>query len=262
MGTYLMVLIEKSGLSQIQKNLMVEKFGEAFLIAKEWEEKACAIEVTDANQTAEMKMARVGRLFLREKRIAIEKTRKEMKKASLREGKAIDLIANTLKGLIEPIEEYLDQQERFVEIKAAREAAEQAERDRKAAEAKAEADRIAKEAADRAECERIRLENKQLRADKAKADADAAETRRIAAEKQRVADEAIRQANLKTKTADDARIKAENDRKSAVERTRIVQEKKNEEIKAVVRENIELKQQIKNMVKCPNCGYEINLPQE
>jgi hypothetical protein len=91
MGTDLVVLIEKSGLSQIQKNLMTEKFGEAFKIAKEWEEKACAIEVTDANQTADMKMARVGRLFLREKRIAIEKTRKEMKESSLREGKAIDL---------------------------------------------------------------------------------------------------------------------------------------------------------------------------
>src|SRR4030043_493390 len=170
METDLMVLIDKSGLSQIQKDLMTEKFGDAFQIAKEWKEKAYAIEVTDANQTAEMKMARVGRLFLREKRIAIEKTRKEMKESSLREGKAIDLIANTLKGLIEPIEEYLDQQEHFVELKA-KEAAEQAERDRKAAEeAKEEADRIAKEAADRADRERMRLENERLRKEKAEAD--------------------------------------------------------------------------------------------
>src|SRR4030042_1614299 len=91
METDLMVLIDKSGLSQIQKDLMTEKFGDAFQIAKEWKEKAYAIEVTDANQTAEMKMARVGRLFLREKRIAIEKTRKEMKESSLREGKAIEI---------------------------------------------------------------------------------------------------------------------------------------------------------------------------
>ena len=262
MGTDLMVLIEKSGLSQIQKNLMVEKFGEAFLIAKEWEEKACAIEVTDANQTAEMKMARVGRLFLREKRIAIEKTRKEMKESSLREGKAIDLIANTLKGLIEPIEEYLDQQEHFVELKA-KEAAEQAERDRKAAEeAKEEADRIAKEAADRADRERMRLENERLRKEKAEADRLRHEAEKKAADEKRVADEKVRQEQLKTRQAEEAQRKAEADRKTAIERTRIVQEKKNEEIKVIKVENITLKQQIKNMVKCPNCGYEINLPQE
>src|SRR4030042_2353078 len=187
METDLMVLIDKSGLSQIQKDLMTEKFGDAFQIAKEWKEKAYAIEVTDANQTAEMKMARVGRLFLREKRIAIEKTRKELVESSTRESQAINLIARTLKGLIEPIEEYLDQQEHFVELKAAKEAAEQAERDRKAAEAKEEADRTAKEAADRAERERMRLENERLRKEKAEADRLRHEAEKKAADEKRVA---------------------------------------------------------------------------
>ncbi|MFA5166836.1 MAG: hypothetical protein WC449_06125 [Candidatus Paceibacterota bacterium] len=261
MGTDLMVLIDKSGLSQTQKDLMAEKFGEAFKISKEWEEKSRTIRVVDANQTADMKMARVGRLFLREKRIVIEKTRKELVESSTRESQAINLIARTLKGLIEPIEEYLDQQEHFVELKAAREAAEQAERDRQAAEAKAEEDRIAKEKADAIERKRVLDENHRLWEEKQKADADAAEERRKAAVVKRESDEKIRQEKLKREEAERLQKKAEADRKAAVERTRVVQTQKNEEVKAVRQENIELKQQIKNMVKCPNCGFEINLPQ-
>jgi len=99
--------------------------------------------VTKEDQTAEMDMARVGRLFLRDKRIAIEKARKELKEQALREGKAIDGIANVLKALIVPIEEYLGKQERFVEIQDdIKRQALIAEAEKKAEDERIEAERI------------------------------------------------------------------------------------------------------------------------
>jgi hypothetical protein len=118
MENQLQVLVRESGLEQSKAQVLLERFQDYFQIAAEWEAKAKTIKVTDAKQQADMQMARVGRLFLREKRIAIENTRKELKEQSLREGKAIDGLANVLKAVIVPIEEYLDQQEHFVEIEA------------------------------------------------------------------------------------------------------------------------------------------------
>jgi len=75
----------------------------------------------------------------------------------------------------------------------------------------------------------------------------------------READEKVRQEQLKTRQAEEAQRKAEADRKAAIERTRIVQEKKNEEIKAVRNENIQLQKKIENLIKCPKCGHEFPL---
>ena len=122
MENQLSIIVRESGLEKTKAKVLLDNFSNYFEITADWENKAKAIVVTDASQKAEMQMARVGRLFLREKRISIEKTRKELKEQSLRESKAIDGIANVLKALIIPIEEYLEKQEKFVEIKAAEEA--------------------------------------------------------------------------------------------------------------------------------------------
>ena len=113
----LVKIVETSGLEKTKANYILEKFQDYFKIASDWEQKSRALVVSSPSQIAEMKMAREGRLFLRQKRLDIERARKELKEQSLREGKAIDGIANVLKALIEPIEDYLDKQERFVEIK-------------------------------------------------------------------------------------------------------------------------------------------------
>ena len=110
----LLALVRESGLVEAKAKILLENFSNYFEIAADWEKKAKMIVVTDISQLADMKMARTGRLFLREKRIAIEKTRKQLKEQSLREGKAIDGIANVLKALIIPTEEYLERQEKFV----------------------------------------------------------------------------------------------------------------------------------------------------
>lgn len=193
-------IVEASGLEKTKSAFILEKFQDYFKIADDWEKKAQVLVVTSPTQIAEMKMAREGRLFLKQKRVDIEKARKELKEQSLREGKAIDGIANVLKALIEPIEEHLERQERFVEIRE-EEAKEKrrvarveeiqflgldpllydlknmpeesysqlingtrlAIQQKKEAEEKAEAERIAKEKADREERERMQVENERLR---------------------------------------------------------------------------------------------------
>src|SRR4030043_2249062 len=122
MDNQLQTIVQSSGLDKIKADFILQQFQDYFKIAGEWDLKAKSIVVTDESQTTDMEMARVGRLFLKEKRVAIEKARKSLKEQALREGKAIDGIANVLKALIVPIEEYLDKQEHFVEIKAAEEA--------------------------------------------------------------------------------------------------------------------------------------------
>jgi len=143
MDSKLAVIVKESGLEKNKAQFMLDKFQDYFNIAAEWEEKAKNIVVTKEDQTAEMDMARVGRLFLRDKRIAIEKARKELKEQALREGKAIDGIANVLKALIVPIEEYLGKQERFVEIQDdIKRQALIAEAEKKAEDERIEAERI------------------------------------------------------------------------------------------------------------------------
>ncbi len=202
------VLVRDSGLEQTKSQVLLDKFTGYFQIASDWEKKAKAIVVTDAGQKAEMEMARVGRLFLREKRINIEKTRKELKEQSLREGKAIDGIANVLKAVIVPIEEYLGQQEKFVEIKAA-EIAEQARIDM---EEKAEKDRLAKEEADRKEQERIRVENEELKKE--------AEAKEWKLQKERVKAEAKELALIEKSRKEKLEAILESERKAQVEKER------------------------------------------
>jgi hypothetical protein len=152
--------------------------------------------------------------------LKLKKTRKDLKEQSLREGKAIDGMANIIKALIIPIEEHLEKQEKFAEIKAAeRMAKRHAERieklvpyvadisvynvdamtneafeelvknskkafeDQKAAEAQAEKDRLAKEEADRIEQERIRKDNERLKKEAEQREIEAAKERKLADDK-------------------------------------------------------------------------------
>lgn len=200
-NSHLSLVVQESGLEQTKAQIVLEKFTNYFELASEWEQKAKTLSVTSVDQVAEMKMAREGRLFLREKRLEVEKTRKELKEEYLRGGRAVDGIANILKSLIEPIESYLDEQEHYAErIKEEKRKALLQERKEKITElgqnpedyvgladmqeaqwnalvkgleaekikAEAEAkrleeERVAKEKAEKAEQERIKKENEELR---------------------------------------------------------------------------------------------------
>ncbi len=295
----LTVIVKKSNLEPTKAKFILDKFQDYFETASEWELKAKAIVVTNETQKTEMKMARAGRLFLREKRIAVEKARKELKEQALREGKAIDGIANVLKALIVPIEDYLEGQERFVE----REQKKKAEALRIETEKRIEEERIAKEKADAEEQARMRAENERLRKEAEARDRRIAEERRlhdeIIAKERTKADEERRAIEEKARIDREAkdralaaeRAKAETEKKAiedmarkerekkekalAIERAKVEAEKKKAEEKArkekateIAKANAERKEKerlaeiLKNQIICPNCGHKFQLKKE
>lgn len=227
------VIVTESGLEPTKAGVILSKFKDYFDLAAEWERKSKTIVVTNENQLTDMQMARTARLFLREKRIAIENARKELKEQALREGKAIDGIANVLKALIVPIEEYLEKQEKFVELRKA----EKEEIIRIEVEKKMEEERISKERAEAEERERIKSENDRLKKEaeakelalqqeRKKVEAEKLEAERQAkAEQDRLKKEAEEKLSQEKRIAD-AKIKEEQE-KSRIEREKI--EKENQE---------------------------------
>ncbi len=100
-----------SGLEPGKHNELVSQFNPMADEMSKLVETAKGIEVKDVNDAAGMDAARTTRLGLKKVRVSVEKTRKSLKEASLREGKAIDGMANILKFIIAPVEERLQLQE-------------------------------------------------------------------------------------------------------------------------------------------------------
>ena len=274
----LQVIVQESGLEPSKAKYILEKFQDYFEVASEWEKKAKALVVTNESQVTEMEMARTGRLFLREKRIAVENARKNLKEQSLREGKAIDGIANVLKALIVPIEEYLEKQEKFVEIR------EEAKREAKRIEIEArmaEEERIAAEKA-AAEQERLRVENEKLKAEAQKKENALMEERKkqeaiLAAERKKQTDilnverakaeKEIREVARKAKIESDKqakklaeeRAKANAEREEAEEKAKILKEKERVKLEAERKEKERLPEILKNQITCPKCGNKFSL---
>jgi len=237
----LVQVIEESGLDKTKAQVLLENFSNYFEIAADWEKKASALVVNDVSQKAEMKMAREGRLFLKEKRVAVEKTRKSLKENALREGQTIDAIAKILTNLIVPIESDLEAKEKFAEIQEAqRKEALRVARDEEMRpysefvvygmdlgslseedyqkvlagaklqlrakaeeEARVEAERIAKAKAEAEERERIRVENEKLKAEAIEREKQLAEERAKA--------EAIEEAARKEREAAEQKLRAEQE---------------------------------------------------
>jgi hypothetical protein len=266
MENQLVKVINESGLDKTKAQVLLENFSNYFEIAADWENKAKTLVVTSIEQRAEMKMAREGRLFLKEKRVAVEKTRKALKENALREGQTIDAIAKILTNLILPIEEDLENKEKFAEIQEAnRIAALKEEREKELmpyaeyvpfgidlsipeeeyqkilsgaklqlqakidAEKKAEEERIAREKAEAEERERIKKENERL-----KAEAEAKEKQmakeRAEAEKQRAE---LEEKARKEREQAEAKIKAEQEAaRKAAEKAAAEKAKLEAELKA------------------------------
>ena len=267
MENQLQVIVKESGLEATKAQYILEKFQNYFEIAGQWEIKAKALIVTDASQTAEMQMARTGRLFLREKRVAVEKVRKELKEQALREGKAIDGIANVLKALIVPIEEHLERQEKFVEIQQAAEA----EKIRLEVVERMEKERIAKEKADAEEQERIRIENEKLKAEAIKREKAAeaekkkhAEAMAEQQEKARLERESMEK-TAKAEREKQAKIlaiqkeKAEAEHKQMEEKARKEREKADAEKKKATEETARLQKILASQIECPFCHKKFEL---
>lgn len=233
-------VVLKSGLPEQEASSLLTDFSEAVKLAAEWEAKAKTIVVTDESQVEEMAQARAARLELREKRIAAEKKHKELKESALRRGQALDKVKRFVVELIKPIEQYLDEQEHFVEIK---QRAEEEERRRKAdellrqQEEKERQEREAVEAAKREE-ERKAREKAEAEAAEERAKREAAERK---AEEDRKAAEAQREADRKKAEAERAaaeKAAAEKARKEAEAKAaeqRAAEEKRREEERMAAR---------------------------
>ena len=109
----LVVLLDDSGLDASKTRILSSRFADYFTIAEQWKTEAQQLVVTGEDQQELMLRARQGRLVLKDKRVQIERTRKELKEDSLKEGRAIDAVAKLLTSLIEPTEKFLLEQEEF-----------------------------------------------------------------------------------------------------------------------------------------------------
>lgn len=269
----LVKVIKESGVEKPTAESLQNAFLPFFEKAAEWKAKAETITVTDISQKTEMQLARSARLELKNIRVEADKTRKTLKEDSLRYGKAVQGVYNVIEYLIKPIEEYLEDQEKFAEREEAKRKAELAEtrnseismlRDyfpynldlgelseddyqkllsgakaqhaaKEEADRKAEADRIAREKAEAEERERIRIENERLKAEAAEREAAIAKERAEAAAKA----EAERIEREKA----EAEARAEREKQFAEERAKVEAERKELEEKAAAerreRERIE-----------------------
>jgi len=255
-GTSLEVIVRESGLEKTKADIILSKFQNYFELAADWERKAKTIVVTNEKQVDDMKMARTGRLLLREKRISIETARKELKEQALREGKAIDGIANVLKALIVPIEEYLEKQEKFVEFKKAAEE----ERIRIEVEKKMQEDELKRIAEAAAEQERIRVENEKLKKEAIEKE-KALLAERKEQEKRLEAERAKAEAEKK-EIEEKARLereKAELARKQAEAQAAKEREAERAKAEAERREKERLAEILKNTIECPNCHHKFQL---
>jgi DNA repair exonuclease SbcCD ATPase subunit len=254
----LVVVAQNSGLEQTKVEGLLSKFGDPFNHARQAIEMAKGIEVTSEDQKDEMEAAKVARIELKRIRVDVEHTRKELKEQSLREGKAIDGMANIIKAMIVPVEEHLEKQEKFAERLAAERKA------RKIAEREAELSKYvedtsmykfedisdeafkqliaqlvaAKKAQEDAEREARRLEEearKKAEAERlAKEKAMAAEQERIRKENEKLkAEAAAKEAELAEQRAKEekrlAAERAEQEKKLAAERAKAEEERKKRE---------------------------------
>lgn len=230
----LLEIIKENNLEVVESKSILEKFGDYENIAREWEVKAKQIVVTDVSQTTEMAMAKEARKKFSQLRIDIEKARKEMKEQSLRKGQAIDSVARFLKSLVEPIEDYLRQQEDFIRIQEAKKLAEEKAEEERLAEIK----RLAEEKAQKEEQERIRKENEELK------------------RKSQEQEEAMR----KEREAKEKEMKAKEAELEAI-RVKSLQEKQKleEEAKQQREAKEKAEKELKNMIECPHCGKKFKL---
>lgn len=129
-GTTELAVVGKENNLEISKvEVLLQDFGQPFLEARQLAAGYKKLVVTDENDTDGMKAARELRLQLRQVRIDTEHTRVKLKDDALREGKAIDGMANIIKAIIIPAEQHLEQQEKFAETLAIeRKATKKAER--------------------------------------------------------------------------------------------------------------------------------------
>lgn len=119
MSSEIQVIIDEQNLAKVNAEQLISAFGAPFTQAGEILAVYGEIKVTDESQTDLMAEAKSKRLTLKKIRTTVENKRKELKEDSLRTGKAIDGVARYIREHIQPAEDYLELQEKFIENKEA-----------------------------------------------------------------------------------------------------------------------------------------------
>jgi len=270
----LVVILSESGLDRSRAQFILAEFQEAFADVAEWEQKAKEIIVTDETQVDDIEQAEKGYKILKKIRTGLEKSRVQMKKDPLNECRVIDGLAKTLTGLVQPVEDYLEKQAKFVEIKRkAALDARQREMIRRMNEEDLELSRIEGERKAKLEedNERLRKEaaarDKEAAAEKQKATALILEEKRRNAEKERELEEkATKEREASEKASREAQEKADSEKRAIEEKARKEREEAEEMARSLReiaeaklekerREREELQAKLDAQVTCPKCGH-------
>lgn len=255
-------LIKSSQLEESTALVLSSNFLEFETQASKWLDEAQTLIVTSVEQKKEMKLARETRLKLRDVRVSVEKTRKNLKEDSLRYGKAIDAVAKLLKDKLEKAEAHLQEQEDFIKIQEAKEreelrvrrteelsafnvdcsyidlanmnqlayeqllnSSELAYHANIEAEKRAEEERIEREQREADEQNRLRLENEKLRK-------EAEERERIQAEERRESERKMAEEREQMRIENEKRIEEERERFRKAEQERIEKERIQRELES------------------------------
>lgn len=111
----LLALLEENKLPANISKQIYERFSGFNVIAEEWKRRVDEIIVADENDKVNMAAAKEAESYLKAQRIAVGKTRKEVKADYIKTGKAIDAIAGYLELLISPIEEAAHKKAKYAE---------------------------------------------------------------------------------------------------------------------------------------------------
>lgn len=118
------LIIQEQDITMDDTSKLVEAFGGPFKEAGEILANYKDLEVTDESQTELMAEAKKKRLILKKARNTAENNRKDLKAGIVKQGRAIDNVAKWIKEQIQPAEEYLSLQEKYIEIQEANRIAE------------------------------------------------------------------------------------------------------------------------------------------
>lgn len=254
-------LVREYGVRQLKAEYIVQGYREAIDPAQipGWEDAASAIIVNSEEQREDMEAARELRLLVRQSRITVEKTRKELKDDALRESKAIDGLGRMIRERLEAVEDHLKAQEEF-----AKRAEEERERIRREEAERLLREKEEREAREREEARlleerRIREENDRLRRENEQREKELAEERAKQAAERKAAEEKARKEQEERERAEAARLEAERierekrdrEEKARQERERKKHEKELEEARAEA-------ERLAALVKCPKCGHEFD----
>lgn len=115
MSKQLMKIIESNSVSKVDAKKISEGLAPFLDKVAEWKEAAEALVVTNEDDVEKMKEARAARLELKAIRVESNKVRKDLKQQSLNYGRAVQDAYNAIESAIKPLEEHLENQEKFAE---------------------------------------------------------------------------------------------------------------------------------------------------